>query len=206
MKQRSLRRRGCHTAEATAESRRTGQPFAGVRGSEGYEGQRACGVRGLCCGTGVGVAPHGGVVDPSGAGRAGPGPDRVGQGVAVLGPDRRQSRGVRAGNHGPHGRVRMPTADLPDLPLVGNDDDGDVVSTRQSLMAALVTLPARQRAVVVLRFFHDYTEAATAEAMGISVGTVKSQTFRALAALRVCDELCEDAAPDLTGSAQGGMA
>ena len=103
-------------------------------------------------------------------------------------------------------RGELSTADLPDLPLVGNDDDdGDVVSTRQSLMAALATLPARQRAVVVLRFFHDYTEAATAEAMGVSVGTVKSQTFKALAALRVSDELREDAAPGLTGSAREEM-
>ena len=100
-------------------------------------------------------------------------------------------------------RSELPTADLPDLPHV--EDDVDAVSTRQSLMAALATLPARQRAVVVLRFFHDYTEAATAEAMGTSVGTVKSQTFKALAALRVSDELCEDADPDLTGSAQGGV-
>ena len=95
----------------------------------------------------------------------------------------------------------VPTADLPELARV-NDDD---LSTRQMLLAALATLPPRQRAVVVLRFFHDYTEAATAEAMGISVGTVKSQTFKALAALRVSDELREDAAPDLTGSAREGM-
>ena len=102
-------------------------------------------------------------------------------------------------------RGELPTADLPDLARVNDDGDGDAVSTRQLLMAALATLPARQRAVVVLRFFHDYTEAATAEAMGTSVGTVKSQTFKALAALRVSDELREDPAPDLTGSAQGGM-
>lgn len=100
-------------------------------------------------------------------------------------------------------RSELPTADLPDLPHV--EVDVDAVSTRQSLMAALATLPARQRVVVVLRFFHDYTEAATAEAIGTSVGTVKSQTFKALAALRVCDELGEDADPDLTGSAQGGV-
>ncbi len=101
-------------------------------------------------------------------------------------------------------RAEVPTADLPELPELprGNDDD---LSTRQVLLAALAILPARQRAVVVLRFFHDYTEAATAEAMGISVGTVKSQTFKALAALRVSEELREDPAPDLTGSAQGGM-
>ena len=99
-------------------------------------------------------------------------------------------------------RAELPTADLPELP---GDDLGGELTLRQSLMAALATLPARQRAVVVLRFFHDYTEAATAEAMGTSVGTVKSQTFRALAALRVCDELREDAAPGLTGSAREEM-
>lgn len=99
-------------------------------------------------------------------------------------------------------RGELSTADLPELP---GDDLGDGASTRQSLMAALATLPPRQRAVVVLRFFHDYTEAATAEAMGTSIGTVKSQTFKALAALRICEELREDADPDLTGSAREGM-
>jgi hypothetical protein len=84
-------------------------------------------------------------------------------------------------------------------------DRGNEVSTRQVLMAALATLPRRQRAVIVLRFFHDYTEAATAPAMGTSLGTVKSQTFKALAALRVCEELREDEASDLTGSAREGM-
>ena len=82
-------------------------------------------------------------------------------------------------------RGELPTADLPERPRGNDDGDGDAVSTRQQLMAALATLPARQRAVVVLRFFHDYTEAATAEAMGTGVGTVKSQTFKALAALRI---------------------
>jgi len=43
--------------------------------------------------------------------------------------------------------------------------------------------PRRQRAAVVLRFFHHYSEAATAEAMGTRVSTVKSQTFDALANL-----------------------
>lgn len=98
-------------------------------------------------------------------------------------------------------RGELPTADLPEPP---QDDGGNAVSTHQVLMAALATLPARQRAVVVLRFFHDYTEAATAEAMGTSVGTVKSQTFKALAALRVSEELHEDDAPDLTSSAREG--
>jgi DNA-directed RNA polymerase specialized sigma24 family protein len=108
------------------------------------------------------------------------------------------------------------TAALPELSRDGHGDHGgrsgnsncdlgEAVSTRQSLMAALATLPPRQRAVVVLRFFHDYTEAATAEAMGTSVGTVKSQTFKALASLRIFEELREGAAPDIAGSAREGM-
>ena len=113
-------------------------------------------------------------------------------------------------------RGELPTVELPENSRdghgdhggrsgEGNRDLGEAVSTRQSLIAALATLPPRQRAMVVLRFFHDYTEAATAEAMGTSVGTVKSQTFKALAALRVSDELRDDDAPDLTGSARGEM-
>jgi RNA polymerase sigma-70 factor (sigma-E family) len=97
-------------------------------------------------------------------------------------------------------RGEVPTADLSELARCDDED----VSTRQVLLSALATLPRRQRAVVVLRFFHDYTEAATAEAMGISVGTVKSQTFKALAALRISAELREDVAPDLTGSSREG--
>jgi len=53
------------------------------------------------------------------------------------------------------------------------------------LVAALATLTRGQRAVVVLRYFEDLTEQQTAAVMGVSVGTVKSQASRALAALRV---------------------
>jgi len=104
-------------------------------------------------------------------------------------------------------RGEVPTADLPELPGDGLGGDGEInaVSTRQVLIAALATLPPRQRAVVVLRFFHDYTEAGTAEAMGISVGTVKSQTFKALGALRISEELRDNPASDLSGSAREGM-
>jgi RNA polymerase sigma-70 factor (sigma-E family) len=55
---------------------------------------------------------------------------------------------------------------------------------RVHLVRALGTLPARMRAVLVLRFYEDLTEAATAAALGCSVGTVKSQTSRGLARLR----------------------
>jgi RNA polymerase sigma-70 factor (sigma-E family) len=46
------------------------------------------------------------------------------------------------------------------------------------------TLPRKARAVVVLRYYEELTEAETADALGISVGTVKSQSNRALATLR----------------------
>lgn len=52
------------------------------------------------------------------------------------------------------------------------------------LYDALAALPARQRAVLVLRFFCDLTEAQTALALGCPQGTVKSTTARALAEVR----------------------
>lgn len=64
------------------------------------------------------------------------------------------------------------------------DDALGLVDDRLDLMAALQALPPRQRAVIVLRYFDDLTEAETAVAMGCSIGTVKSGTSRALARLR----------------------
>ncbi|WP_243060925.1 SigE family RNA polymerase sigma factor [Nocardioides sp. SR21] len=58
------------------------------------------------------------------------------------------------------------------------------VDDRVALRRALAALPPRQRAVIVLRYYEDLTEAETARALGISVGTVKSQARDALARLR----------------------
>ncbi len=53
-----------------------------------------------------------------------------------------------------------------------------------SLWAFVQSLPRRQRAIVVLRYYEELTEAETADVLGVSVGTVKSQCSRALASLR----------------------
>jgi RNA polymerase sigma-70 factor (sigma-E family) len=53
-----------------------------------------------------------------------------------------------------------------------------------ALWDVVQTLPRRARAVVVLRYYEEMSEAETAAVLGISVGTVKSQTSRALATLR----------------------
>lgn len=73
----------------------------------------------------------------------------------------------------------VPTSQIPEGPADAVDPD-----LRADLVAALATLSRGQRAVVVLRYFEDLTEAQAAEVLGTSVGTVKSQTARALASLR----------------------
>ncbi|MGI5238030.1 SigE family RNA polymerase sigma factor [Dactylosporangium sp. CA-139066] len=55
---------------------------------------------------------------------------------------------------------------------------------RSALMAELARLPQRMRAVLVLRYWEDLSEADTAEILGCSVGTVKSQASRGLTRLR----------------------
>jgi RNA polymerase sigma factor (sigma-70 family) len=63
------------------------------------------------------------------------------------------------------------------------DSDAEVAD-RLVMAQALRMLSPGQRAVLVLRFFEDLSERQTAELLGCSVGTVKSQTARGLAALR----------------------
>jgi RNA polymerase sigma-70 factor (sigma-E family) len=67
-------------------------------------------------------------------------------------------------------------------------DDSEEYAVRRELLAALQQLPPRQRAVIVLRYYEDLTEAQTAETLGCSVGTVKSQASRALDRLRLLSE------------------
>lgn len=62
--------------------------------------------------------------------------------------------------------------------------EGPDVELRQVMLAALASLGPRQRAVVVLRHWHDLDVAETARILDCSTGTVKSQNARALAHLR----------------------
>jgi RNA polymerase sigma-70 factor (sigma-E family) len=81
-------------------------------------------------------------------------------------------------------RARVPEdlrADVPERGTPAGDDD---LADRTALHEALRLLGPRQRAVIVLRYWLDLSEAATARELGCSVGTVKSQASRALATLR----------------------
>ncbi|ROP28291.1 RNA polymerase sigma-70 factor (sigma-E family) [Couchioplanes caeruleus] len=64
------------------------------------------------------------------------------------------------------------------------DRAADEVPVRLALEQALFRLAPRQRAVLVLRYFDDLTEARTAEVLGVTIGTVKSQANAALSRLR----------------------
>jgi RNA polymerase sigma-70 factor (sigma-E family) len=88
------------------------------------------------------------------------------------------------------------TADLPE-PRQAGTDPTDAADTRIALRAALLKLPPRQRAVLVLRFFEDHTEAQAADLLDVTIGTVKSQTAKGLARLRViAPELADPYAPE----------
>jgi RNA polymerase sigma-70 factor (sigma-E family) len=90
-----------------------------------------------------------------------------------------------------------PTQDLPETPYVED------ASTRHDLWTALGHLSRGQRAVIVLRFFEDLSEAETARVLDCSVGTVKSQTSRALARLRVDDTLHDGPRADAQSTVDG---
>ncbi|WP_406674073.1 SigE family RNA polymerase sigma factor [Nonomuraea sp. N2-4H] len=77
----------------------------------------------------------------------------------------------------------LPTDAPPDTAVP--DDRMGMTDERAMLWAALGRLPPRQRAVLVLRYFEDLPESAVAEILNCSIGTVKSQSSKALAKLRI---------------------
>lgn len=78
-------------------------------------------------------------------------------------------------------------------------DHAAEITERDFLLGALAALPPRQRAVLVLRYFDDLSEAETAQMLGCSLGTVKSHAARGLARLR------EVADPQPTGRIAEGQ-
>ncbi|MBD9736369.1 SigE family RNA polymerase sigma factor [Streptomyces sp. H28] len=85
------------------------------------------------------------------------------------------------------------TAVFPELPAAGADDP----SLRLTLLDALARLPAKDRAVIVLRYWEDRSVRETADAMNVSSAAVRTRCVRALARLRelLGEELGEYAVP-----------
>jgi RNA polymerase sigma-70 factor (sigma-E family) len=133
---------------------------------------------------------------------------------AVLERAFRRWRGIcRTGDPGPYVRQMLVNASVdrwrlqrrrPEQPLGSDDgppaaaglsgpDQSAAIADQDLLWRALAQLPPGQRAVLVLRYYEDLTEAQTAAVLGCTVGSVKTQSSRALAKLR-----------DIVGSADGG--
>lgn len=84
-------------------------------------------------------------------------------------------------------RPELPLAPEGPLPAVATLSGADMtaaVADQDLLWRALACLPSGQRAVLVLRYYEDLTEAQTAAVLGCTVGSVKTQTSRALSKLR----------------------
>ena len=81
-------------------------------------------------------------------------------------------------------RAEIPVEVMPDVPAEDNS-----FAERDMLWRALGRLPAKQRAVLVLRYFEDLTEEQIANTLGVRTGTVKSQASKALARLRLDESL-----------------
>lgn len=92
--------------------------------------------------------------------------------------------------------AERPRGDVPETPTKGHAED---VAVRDWVWRELQSLPPRQRAAIVLRYYEDLSEAQTAEVLGCSVGTVKSQVFAGLRRLR--DRLGADLIPNPDGEA-----
>ncbi len=83
-------------------------------------------------------------------------------------------------------------------------DPAAAIGERSALLTALGTLPPRQRAVVVLRYWEDLSDAQAAALLGCSASTVRSQAARALAKLRASGALADTGADDAAPHGQAG--
>ncbi|HET7530661.1 MAG TPA: SigE family RNA polymerase sigma factor [Mycobacteriales bacterium] len=99
-------------------------------------------------------------------------------------------------------RVRSRETSMAEVPDAAGVDATAGVAEGVALRAALQQLPARQRAVLVLRYLEDRSETETADLLGCSVGTVKSQTSKGLAKLRRAVGLPDDVSDLHDGTAR----
>ena len=134
------------------------------------------------------AAAHGLPADRQPGRRRGPAADGAGQDVPVVGPHPRPRGGrrLRPAGHGQHADLlvaapqgRRDADRRAARARHGRDGTADL-DLHDALWTALAALPTRQRAMVVLRYYEDLSEAETARVLGVSVGTVKSTTSRAL--------------------------
>jgi RNA polymerase sigma-70 factor (sigma-E family) len=79
--------------------------------------------------------------------------------------------------------------ELPEHRETPAGDPAEQQALHDAMWRAITKLPARQRAMVVLRYYEDLSEAQTAQVLGVSIGTVKSAVSRALGKLREDPEL-----------------
>lgn len=79
--------------------------------------------------------------------------------------------------------------ELPESEAPPSADPAESQALRDAMWRAVTRLPDRQRAMVVLRYYEDLSEAQTAELLGVSIGTVKSAVSRAMVKLREDPEL-----------------
>jgi RNA polymerase sigma-70 factor (sigma-E family) len=100
-------------------------------------------------------------------------------------------RRIVINEHRDRARKRRPAERFTEIAPHRGVDVAAQIDDRSALTAALQALAPRQRAVIVLRYWLDLSEADIAATMSCSAGTVKSQASRALAALRKSTELIE---------------
>ncbi|TWP32448.1 SigE family RNA polymerase sigma factor [Leekyejoonella antrihumi] len=86
-------------------------------------------------------------------------------------------------------RARQEASTTPDHTSTQASSAMAVVDDRDQIIRMLARLPEQQRKVIVLRYYTDLSEAATAGALGISIGAVKSASSRGLAKLRSIHEI-----------------
>jgi RNA polymerase sigma-70 factor (sigma-E family) len=89
-------------------------------------------------------------------------------------------------------RVRSRETTTEDLPQLVSGDHASAVVDHVLVRRALLTLPPRQRAVLVLRYLDDMSEAQAADVLGCSIGTVKSQASKGLSRLRMLLAVSDD--------------